>query len=603
MRHLRLRYQIALATFVPLIVFGLLAGVVGSFALRKIPEELVLERQTALAQVTAAGVAGNLRGYVRLLERTADEVAQHADDPSRQREIVRERADVLSVFTGGASLLDGQGTAVAATPDAEWALGVSFADQGYFREVATGLVPAFSTERGEPVASEGAVVIAVPVRHGGAFAGAVVGKFALSRPDWARDLNLLRTSAGGRAYVLDRTSTIVFHPDARLVGTSIQADPDLWRLVIGGEARSILYRSPDSGQVLVVAYAPVPGIAGGVIAEEPWETIAALVVPYQWAVGGLLALGIALAVVALVLSVRRVTRPLGAIIAAGERVAGGKPYEMLAVEGPPDLETLVLAINRMVAHLSDQQEALRRYALRVLQGQEDERLRISRELHDETVQDLVSLGQRLELCADALEEDPAAARRRLREVERLARKALIELRRMSNNLRPSALEDLGLVPAVRALTGELAEQLGDTEVCCEVVGRELRLSPELELTAFRIAQEALTNVRRHAKTATRVDVALIFAEWGLALLVEDDGCGFAAPDRDTLMREGHLGLVGMVERAQLFGGELRIASTPGEGTTVTLRLPLGEAEEDRPIGPDAGHLEPVERAADRAEGG
>jgi signal transduction histidine kinase len=268
-----------------------------------------------------------------------------------------------------------------------------------------------------------------------------------------------------------------------------------------------------------------------------------------------------------------VTRPIDALVAAGQRVAEGQAYEPLAIAGPPDLGILIAVINRMVARLTEQQAALRQYALRVLQGQEDERLRISHELHDETVQDLVALTKRIELSVDALDEDPAVAKERLREVADLAQKALVEVRRISHHLRPFALEDLGLAPALQALARDLAQQLPNAQVHCEVVGKEARLPHELELTVFRIAQEALNNVRRHAKTATRVNIALIFEDWGIMLMVEDDGIGFELAARETLMSAGHLGLTGMIERAQLFGGELNIASEPGEGTTVSLRLP------------------------------
>jgi signal transduction histidine kinase len=189
------------------------------------------------------------------------------------------------------------------------------------------------------------------------------------------------------------------------------------------------------------------------------------------------------------------------------------------------------------------------------------------------VQDLVAITQRIELCADLLEKDPAAAGAQMRELSKLAAGALAEVQRISKDLRPFVLEDLGLTVALDVLARDLGAQLPQAHVSCEIVGKEVRLPPELELTAYRIAQEALNNVRKHAAGATRVNIALFYEDWGIQLMVEDNGRGFELVDREALARGGHLGIAGMVERAQLFGGEINVSSVPGEGTTMSLRLP------------------------------
>ncbi|HEX2988146.1 MAG TPA: ATP-binding protein, partial [Chloroflexota bacterium] len=180
---------------------------------------------------------------------------------------------------------------------------------------------------------------------------------------------------------------------------------------------------------------------------------------------------------------------------------------------------------------------------------------------------------RLELYRHSLQEGPAAAEERLQEVQALAQKGVVELRRMSNNLRPSVLEDLGLVPALQFVVRELAQQLPGARTNFEVVGQEVRLPLEMELAVFRIAQEALSNVRKHASSARRVSVALVFDDREVTLVVEDDGGGFQLPPSGALLQQGHLGLTGMAERARLFEGELRVETAPENGTTVILRLP------------------------------
>jgi len=309
------------------------------------------------------------------------------------------------------------------------------------------------------------------------------------------------------------------------------------------------------------------------IMNEPSRAILAPTVPYQWTVGGLLAAGVVLSIAVLTVSVGRATRPLTALVQEARQVSTGVPFHPLEAQGPPEIRTLIGAFNYMVICLAEQRATLRQYARQVLRGQEEERRRISRELHDETVQDLVGLVQRIELCRSAVREGPAAATHRLDELQSLAEGALADVRRMSNDLRPLILEDLGLPAACQVSCEELSQQLPEARVHCEIVGDERRLAPELELTVFRVIQEALTNVRKHAPSATQVNVTLYFEDDEILATVEDNGPGFQPPDVQALVREGHLGLAGMHERAHLFDGEVDIASAPGEGTTTALRLP------------------------------
>ena len=223
--------------------------------------------------------------------------------------------------------------------------------------------------------------------------------------------------------------------------------------------------------------------------------------------------------------------------------------------------------------LHEQQVLLEQYASQVVKSQEEERRRLSRELHDETMQDLVALAQRVELCRSAIERDPVVARRRLDELQSLSKDMVVKLRRISNDLRPLVLEDLGLPAATTFISDDLARNMPHCSVHCEIVGRERRMPSDLEVTAFRIVQAALANVRHHAASATRVDVTLVFDEAEIQAIVEDNGPGFRTLDPNDMLRDGRLGVVGMRERARLFGGEVTIDSTPGQGTTVTLRLP------------------------------
>jgi signal transduction histidine kinase len=217
-------------------------------------------------------------------------------------------------------------------------------------------------------------------------------------------------------------------------------------------------------------------------------------------------------------------------------------------------------------------ESARFYARQITRAQEEERKRIARDLHDETIQVLIAISRRLEL-AILPQQLPQATVRRLTNLQELVSDTLRGLRRFVQDLRPPALDHLGLVAALVGLATDLEEETG-IEVEVKVEGQARRLAPEQELGLFRVFQEALSNIRRHSE-ATHVLVQVTFYPSQMRMLIRDNGRGFVVPRRmDSLMSTGKLGLIGMVERARLFGGALVIRSEPDEGTTVLVDVPM-----------------------------
>lgn len=211
---------------------------------------------------------------------------------------------------------------------------------------------------------------------------------------------------------------------------------------------------------------------------------------------------------------------------------------------------------------------------RLLRAQEAERARVSRDLHDQIGQSLTSvlLGQRLVL--DALDSDDPKlreARARAEEVRSLAAEAISDVRQLALELRPIVLDDIGLVAAMQRLTTDLAErhQL-DLDVDLDGLSDDSRLAADIETVVYRVAKEALTNVTRHAHAA-HVRVSVKVTAGRLRAEIVDDGGGFET----TPEKLRSLGLIGMIERATLVGGEVHIISAPGAGTTVRLDLPVG----------------------------
>jgi signal transduction histidine kinase len=215
----------------------------------------------------------------------------------------------------------------------------------------------------------------------------------------------------------------------------------------------------------------------------------------------------------------------------------------------------------------DLSERIARDAMRrVVEAQELERRRLSRELHDETGQALTSILLGLRSLEESLETDDArAATAGLRE---LVVATLQDVRRLAVELRPSALDDFGLVAALEHLTTSFQEQTGIQVDFGAALGEE-RLPGEVETALYRIVQESLTNVVKHAR-ARRVSIALTRMQHSVKAVVEDDGQGFDPENT----REGGFGVVGMRERLFLLGGRLRIESSPGAGTTIAADVPL-----------------------------
>jgi PAS domain S-box-containing protein len=213
---------------------------------------------------------------------------------------------------------------------------------------------------------------------------------------------------------------------------------------------------------------------------------------------------------------------------------------------------------------------LRRLSQRLVEAQEMERRRIARELHDEIGQALTAVKINLQAIRQAPESSTHTSR--VEECIPMVERALRQVRDLSLDLRPSLLDDLGLVPALRWFVDRQARQTGITaRFKADSVER---LSPEVEIVCFRIVQEALTNVARHAQ-AQNVEVKLTYKNGELELSVQDDGRGFdVAATMKCAGQQESLGLLGMQERTSLAGGQIDVDSEPGRGTTIRARFPI-----------------------------
>ncbi len=227
-----------------------------------------------------------------------------------------------------------------------------------------------------------------------------------------------------------------------------------------------------------------------------------------------------------------------------------------------------------------EKEQARQYLLESLvEAQDEERRRLARELHDGAGQMLTTLLVRLKMLEHQAEQ--ATVQQGLASTLDLVATTIEQVRDLSYRLRPAALEEFGLAVALRTLVAETLEDAG-VDTRCRLELGALVLPHGVEVSLYRIAQEALTNVIRHAH-AERVAVELTIRNGGVNLQISDDGCGFTPRQPAAQTGKRHLGLISMNERAQMVGGMLQVESTPGKGTTIRVYVPMPDAMQESVI--------------------
>jgi signal transduction histidine kinase len=436
------------------------------------------------------------------------------------------------------------------------------------------------------------LLIVVPLHRGDA-AGDVFAA-ALLDPDQPSLVSILgpaRTGARSSVDVVDANGRVLASSDASRIGKTDSLPP------VSREKPAVAVAGNE-----VVAFAPLSVLPLGVVVrQEEAELLAPvhaaerrilIATPVVAAIGFLFAWGAA----------RSLKQPIAVLTTAAEQIAGGDLSRSIPPLGEDEvgrlgrsLETMRAALaeafererraqeelERRVAErtrdltaltreLKDRDERRARLLAKFIRAQEEERKRIARELHDETCQTVATLS----VAADAaLARPPVPDRGRLLEMKALADRALSEVHRVIYDLRPSVLDDLGLASAVRWYAERSLAPAG-ISFRCEIEELDKRLPVEIETAVFRVVQEALTNVVRHARAET---VLIQMAREGarLAIEVEDDGRGFDPASVATPESSGRgLGLLGIRERVELLGGQVTIDSAPGQGTRLAVSVPL-----------------------------
>lgn len=551
--------QLLIYTVLPL---TLLLGVVALGGLRlhqQAMRQMVGERDERAVRAAAAALEEQLQRRAALVESLALHAA--AVDPMvALSDVSAFRAD----FTGLA-LFDSAGrplaadeadwwVALAAQPEAAAALRAAAATPGaarflpLFRDPATGRATALIVANAGGVLAVGAIDPAVLARE-------VIGRIVLPGDHAA-------------AYLAAADGTLLFQAGelGDHAGGGI-AHPGIAEALRGEIGTTYL---PVAGDEHVVSYTPVAPVGWALVMEEAWREMGGPLLRGTELVPFVLLPALAVAVAGLWFGARQVVRPLQRL-AANTTALGRGEFDAVSepVGGIAEIRLLHAHLVHMARRLHMAQQGLRDYLGALTAGQEEERRRLARELHDETLQSLIALNQRIQL-AQQTAADPATIAQ-LAEMERMAAATMAELRRLTRDLRPSYLDDLGLAPALSLLARDATETLG-VPVRFEPTGEARRLSPEAELAFYRVAQEGLRNVGRHAQ-ASVATVALTFDALATTLIISDDGVGFDAAQRPAeLAAGGHFGLLGAAERAEAVGARLTIDSAPGRGTRLACVL-------------------------------
>lgn len=573
-----LRVQLLLWLVLPLTLVLVGVAITGISVHQNSMRRMVEELDARSARLAAAHLSDGLTERVAWLQLSALNADLPPESISRQ------------FFDGGLARFDASGQIVEAIPSVEtWRnrpLTALFPgpNLGYETSFTT---TSFSPLFVDPLSGRSSLFVHLTTPDGGLLAGAVsLEHLGLTEVVvQARNTDMpasahSATPGGTIAFLVDTTGRVIYHPTSALVGQDFKLHEGV-AAVLQGQIGATYHQESD-GQEWAVGYAPVDGPGWGLIVQEPWEALIAPSMRFSLLAPLTVVIAALISGLAVTFGLRYLVHPLQTLDRQATRLAWGD-YTAVStpVGGVQEIEDLRRTLAGMAEQIRRYQAGMRDYIAGVTLAQEEERKRLARDLHDETVQALIALGHRIEMVQKAFDKDPEKARQRLAELRTLASNTQDEVRRFSRALRPLYLEDLGFVPALEMLAQEIEHESG-LAIAVRIEGEVRRLAPDLELTAYRMVQEGLSNIVRHAQ-AQNVWLTVIFMPQELTLRLKDDGRGFESPTNPAeLAHTGHFGLMGLHERALLFGGRLEIHSKPGEGARLEIRLPLTGSSVDPP---------------------
>ena len=607
---LRDRLRGSLQTRVYLLVMWAALGPVAilswAFATRihRLDEQLLASRQWAARAAAGQAQEELIQGFEVLQgAATAARVDLEDADGAAEHAALRDPRVHLQ-FPGGAFFLDASGNPLAEEPERgarSWT--AQAATPGVVETLRSGrptVTPLVSTSSGSHAYQ------LVPVRDWeGRITGVAGGIVDTSQHHLITLLRYLRRVPDGSADIVDVNGRVVAGTDPGAAGREVECTGIRQMVAERKDATRLCRdchrdRATDARGRAILAVAAVGNAPWSMVARLPEsEVLTPTGVMPEW-LGILTAAALALGALLAWGAARSIAKPVSALTAAAEGIAGGDLNDPIPQSGWDEVGRLGAALEKMrtslrdligvvaaanqqlehrveertaeLARVNDQlrqrEDDLARLYEKVVAAQEDERKRIARELHDDTSQSLAVLVMAIDSATATLKSGKTP---RLEEARALAVRTIEEVHRMILDLRPSVLDDLGLQSAIRWYAERHLVSRG-ISVRCEFDAPDRRFPAAFETALFRVCQEAMSNIARHAH-AESVLIQLSEAEGVIRIEIEDDGRGFE-PDNVSHSERRHFGLMGIEERVEILGGKVKIDSAPGQGTRVRLEVPL-----------------------------
>ena len=552
-----LTVQLMAITVLPLTILLLFIAFASIALHQQDMRALVGERDERAVQSAASAIASELHHRAASISSLVT-LLELSNDAS----LISATEEFASDFDGGLAYLDKNGQVLASSNSSEFWNAV--AQNSSILTSPSAPEPVFSTPISDPHSGKHWVVI---TQHSTSKDIVVAGAFS---PDSLAQETLslsLPSSHHVRIYLLGPSRQVLFTNQGATPEELPSDHPGVTEALRGESGTTYVKRGETEH---VVAYSTISPTGWVLITEERWEMVVSPSLELTQLAPLVLVPAFVLALIALWFVATRIVQPLQRLETKAAALAWGD-FDAIQepVGGISEVQHLQTELTEMSRKVQAAQEGLHGYIGAITAAQEEERLRLARELHDDTIQAVIALKQRVQIAQTSVKDQ--ASLRILNELETLAERTVADLRRMTRALRPIYLEDLGLVTALEMLAREISEN-NSLIVNFQKSGEEQRLMHEVELALYRIAQEALSNVVRHANANSAI-VNIHFGKDEIKLEVRDDGVGFQMPKSPTdFAPAGHFGLLGIHERADLIGGKLEIQSAAGQGTRLSVRL-------------------------------
>jgi signal transduction histidine kinase len=553
-----LRLQLLGFIILPLSLILLVLAVTGVQVHQEAMRRLVAERDERSVRAAAAAISQQLHHRGAAVR----SIVLRLDDGADPGTVLEQASYLRDDYDAGLAIYDHEGKLIDSVDVIQGLLDLPV--NGVAREMAiddTIFSEHYVDDDGEAIA----LVVARGEEH------VVVGSFTISSIMRSTNLSPQSRAETYSTFLTDRSGRVLTSLGIELTDVQMSDHPGVQAALRGDTGSS--YLPADDGEH-VVAFSQIPQTSWALIIEEPWETVTSPVLDLSLIAPLVLVPVLGVMLIALWFGSRQIVGPLRELEQMANHLAGGD-YDAVAepVGGIAEIQHLQQTLGLMSERIQAAQNALRGYISTMTRTQEDERRRLARELHDETIQDLIALRQQAQMLEISLGDDDHVITQDLKKLHQSTQEAIDRVRRLTRGLRPIYLEDLGLVPALQMLARDTEFELG-IKVLFQPDGQIQRLNPETELALYRIVQEALSNINRHAN-ASHVLISIGFNTQTVVITVRDDGIGFQVPDQTSdLARNGHFGLIGMVERAELINARLSIQSNPEHGTEIITRLLL-----------------------------